>query len=167
MCPQKSTSGFNQRPAGSEPTVGDAGRSHCVFAAVDNRQSNHQSTVIEASSVLHDSSISILFDSGASNSFISPLVVERCGLMATSQGEKWQVELASGSKLVVEKFVQYCSLSIGALSTKVNLRILPLGSYDVVLGMDWLSAHRAIIDCHRKAVRCFDDSGKEVEIVGV
>lgn len=145
--------------------MGDAGRAHRVFAVVDNFQVEYQGTVIETSGVLHDTSISILFDFGASDSFISPLVVEQCRLVASRQGIKWQVKLASGSKVVVEKLVQGCSLDIGALTTKVDLQILSLGSYDVVLGMDWLSAHRAMIDCHHKAVWCIDDSKKEVEIM--
>ena len=80
-CPQgQSSSG--QRGALSEPTVGDVGRSHRVFAAVDNRQAEHQATVIEAAGIIQGSMVTVLFDSGATNSFISPFVVERCGLVA-------------------------------------------------------------------------------------
>lgn len=99
LCPQKNTSGFNQRPDRSKLTMGDVGRSHHVFATVDNRYVDHQNTVVETLGVLHNTSISILFDFNASNSFISPSVVERCRLVATIQGIKWQVELASRSLL--------------------------------------------------------------------
>lgn len=43
--------------------------------------------------------ISILFDSGVIDSFISPLVVEHCGLVAVRQGVSWEVELASGDSV--------------------------------------------------------------------
>ncbi|XP_059072251.1 uncharacterized protein LOC131043017 [Cryptomeria japonica] len=48
QCPQRIHQTGNQGPVASEPTVGDAGRTHRVFAAVDNRQAEHQGTVIEA-----------------------------------------------------------------------------------------------------------------------
>ena len=96
--------------ADSEPTVGDMGRSHRVFAAVDNRQADHQATVIESSGIIKGNNVSILFDSGATDSFISPLVVERCGLVATRQGVSWEVELASRAIVLVESEVRACQL---------------------------------------------------------
>ena len=39
-----------------------------------------------------------------------------------------------------------------------NLRALPFHEFDLILGMDWLSKHRAIVDCDKKTLRlkCFD-----------
>ena len=54
--------------------------------------------------------------------------------------------------MVVDSLVRSCVLSLGTFTTTVDLRILPLGSYDIVLGMDWLAAHQANINCHRKVV---------------
>ena len=65
-----------------EPTVGDRGKSHMVFAAVDNRQAEHQATIIEALGKIRGSDVTILFDTGATDSFISPSVVKHCGLVA-------------------------------------------------------------------------------------
>ena len=42
-----------------------------------------------------------------------------------------------------------------------------LGSYDIVLGIDWLGSHRAIIDCRKKTIQHKDDQGKDIEIVGI
>ena len=80
-CPQGQTSG-GQRGAFSKPTVGDVGRSHRVFAVVDNRQAEHQATVIEAVGIIQGSRVTVLFDSGATDSFVSPFFVERCKLVA-------------------------------------------------------------------------------------
>ena len=81
-CSIKPSTGPGKGAARSEPTVGDAGRNHRVFAAVDNRQAEHQGTVVEATGTLHGISTLVLFDSGASDSFISPSLVQRCGLVA-------------------------------------------------------------------------------------
>lgn len=98
-CLQRGSHYSGQRPAPSEPIVGDSGRSHRVFAAVDHRQAEHQGMVIETSGAIRGIDFSILFDSVSTDSFISPFVVERCGLVAVKQGIGWQVELASGAKM--------------------------------------------------------------------
>ena len=74
-CSMKPSSGHGRGTARSEPTVGDAGRNHRVFAVVDNRQAEHQGMVVEATGMLHGISTLALFDSSASDSFISPSLV--------------------------------------------------------------------------------------------
>jgi hypothetical protein len=41
------------------------------------------------------------------------------------------------------------------------------GAYDLIIGMDWLATHRALVDCFAKRVLCVDDEGRPVEIQGV
>ncbi|KAH9319720.1 hypothetical protein KI387_021489, partial [Taxus chinensis] len=102
MCPHKPNTMDAQRAARSEQTVGDVGRAHRVYAAVDNRQAEHQATVIETTGTIRGISVFVLFDSGASDSFISPSIVDQCGLVVARQPDSWQVELASGAKLAVD-----------------------------------------------------------------
>ena len=151
----------------SEPTIGDVGRNHRVFVVVDNCQAEHQGTIVEAIGTLHGISNSILFDSSAFNSFISPSLVQRCGLVAMHQVDRWQVELATGSKVAVDSLIRSCVLNLGTFTTIVDLCGLPLGSYDIVLGMDWLASHQENINFHHKVVQCVDDTGGQVELLGV
>ncbi len=67
--------------------------------------------------------------------------------MEARQEVNWEVELASGARVVVDSFVHGCSIQIGDMYTTLDLHIIPLGSYDVVLGMDWLCAHSAKVNC--------------------
>lgn len=85
---------------------------------------------------------SMLFDSGESDSFISSYLVERCGLAMTKQDDRWQVGLATGARAIEDSLVLRCPLVLGYFYTLVDLRIIPLGSYDMVLGMDWLGLHK-------------------------
>ena len=82
-CPQKEVLGPSRSEAMSKSIIGDACRSHQVFATIDNHQAKHQGTRVKATGTLYDISSSILFDLGASDSFISPSHVQRCGLVAT------------------------------------------------------------------------------------
>ena len=51
--------------------------------------------------------------------------------------------------------------------TQVDLNILPLGSYDLLIGMDWLEKHRVIINCYDKTFSCLDNEGNKVIIKGI
>lgn len=59
-----------------------------MFAVVDNCQAEHKGIVIETTREIGGISFSILFDSGASDSFISPSLVERCGLAVAKQVDR-------------------------------------------------------------------------------
>jgi hypothetical protein len=60
--------------------MGRASSSHQIYVAVNNRQAEHQSTVVESSSTLNHINFEILFDSGVKDSFISPSALEKSGL---------------------------------------------------------------------------------------
>lgn len=143
------------------------GRTHRVFAALDQWQADHQGMVVETTSTIRGIPISILYDSSATNSFISPFLVECCGLVAAKQDSSWQVELASGARVVTGSLVPRCELNLGKFTTSIDLRVISLGSYGVVLGMDWLEAHGASIDYRKKTIICKDDEGIECQIVGI
>ena len=72
--------------------MGDVGRSHRVFVAVDHLQVDHQGTMVETTGAIRGTSLSILFDLGATYSFIAPSVVGKCSLKAVKQDIGWQVE---------------------------------------------------------------------------
>jgi len=46
--------------------------------------------------------------------------------------------------------VRRCSISLNGLNTSVDLIIIPLEYYDILIGMDWLDKHHAVLDCHNK-----------------
>ena len=46
------------------------------------------------------------------------------------------------------------------MDTLFNLNILPLGSYDIFIGMDWLESHKDIIDCLHNFLDCMDEEVK-------
>lgn len=63
-------------------TVGDIGRSfHCINAALEDRQADHQSTIVEIEGIVSNHAISVLIDPGATLSYISPRTVELCQLV--------------------------------------------------------------------------------------
>ena len=67
----------------------------------------------------------------------------------------------------VNRVYKNCPLLVHDKEFSVDLIALPFHEFDLILGMDWLSKHRAIVDCDKKIVllKCFDLS--EVTIQGI
>ena len=47
------------------------------------------------------------------------------------------------------------------------MNIIPVGSYDVFIGIDWLDAHHLVLDCHEKSFTCLDDEGEQKIVKGI
>jgi hypothetical protein len=108
-----------------------------------------------------------LFDSGATDSFISPYALEKSGLAAYEHNEFKQVEMVSREIQVVGPSVDNCIVDLGVCTTRLKVYVTALRAYDLIIGMDWLAAHRAMVDCLAKRVLCVNDQGRPVEIQGV
>ena len=72
-----------------------------------------------------------------------------------------------GNSVRVNSIYKNCPIIIQVREFLANLITLPFREFDLILGMDWLSKHRAIVDCGQKTVvlRCFDQS--EVIVQGI
>ena len=56
---------------------------------------------------------------------------------------------------------------MNGISTNVELNILPLGSYDCLIGMDWFDQQHAILDCCNKEFTCLDEEGNRKTVQGI
>jgi hypothetical protein len=158
-------SGFVHRE-GKAP-MGRASGNHQIYTEVNNRQAEHQSTVVESSGTLNHINVNILFDSGATYSLISPSALEKSGLVAYEHDDFKQVEMASGEKQVVGPSIDNCIVDLGVCTTRLKVYVTALGAYDLIIGMHWLGAHRAMVYYFTKRVLCVDDEGRPVENQGV
>jgi hypothetical protein len=94
-------------------------------------------------------------------------VVESLHLIRRKHEKSWLVKLATGTKRKVTELVKSCPVDMNGLSTKVDLNILSLGSYDCLIGMEWLDQHHAILDCRNKEFTCFNEEGNQRSIQGI
>ena len=74
--------------------MGRASGSHQIYATINNRQVEHQSMVVESSGTLNHINVKILFDFGATDSFISPSALEKSGLASYEHDDFKQVDMA-------------------------------------------------------------------------
>ena len=119
-----------------EPIVEDIAGTPWIYAALDGRQENHQAIMVEIEGKILNVSISILIDPNACRSYVSPKIVDECKLGKLKHDKPWLVQLATVMKQKVSKIVKECEANLNGVPMKVNLNILPLGSYDILIGMD-------------------------------
>nr|GEY03792.1 putative reverse transcriptase domain-containing protein [Tanacetum cinerariifolium] len=108
----------------------------------------------------------VLFDSGADFSFIStsfaPLLNEKSSFVNPG----YLIEVADGKKVEVDTVIRNYKLELGTSLFTIDLIPLGHGSFDVIVGMDWLSEHKAKIVCHEKVVRIPLESGEILIVQG-
>ena len=59
-----------------------------------------------------------------------------------------------------------CELEISGTPLTVDLRIMDMSEFDVILGMDWLTAYRVVIDCERRRVTAYTQDGTRMVFQG-
>ena len=92
----------------------------------------------------------ILIEPGYTHNYITPRVVEICAFKKLKHRKTWLVQLATGTKRKVSEVVEKFPFVMDGLVTYADLNVLPLGSYDVLIGMDWLESDRVKLDCYNK-----------------
>jgi hypothetical protein len=76
-------------------------------------------------------------------------------------------KLATGTKRKINELVKDFPVSMNGVSTKEDLNIIPLGSYDFLIGMDWLDKHHVVLDCYNKDFTCLDEEGNSRMVQGI
>jgi predicted aspartyl protease len=98
--------------------MGDMGRNvPRIYAALENKQEEYQSHMIEVEGMINNQTIAILIDSGASHSYIDPKMVESLQFPRTKHGKSWLVSLATGAKRKVNAMVNSCLMDMNGLNT--------------------------------------------------
>jgi hypothetical protein len=114
--------------------------------------------------LISDTFAVVLFDSGASHSFISatyvgkhnlPLALLKCQMIVSSLG----------GDMPVRQLCPKVNLEIRGVDFIANLIVLESKGIDIILGMDWLGKHKVLIDCAKKFVKLTTPERKEMEFV--
>ena len=108
----------------------------------------------------------MLFDSGASHSFIVASVVIELDLEIEALEEPLYVSSPLGIKARIGMKCRGCELEISGILLTVDLRVMDISEFDVILGMDWLTAYRVVIDCERKRVIAYTQDNTRVVFQG-
>jgi hypothetical protein len=113
---------------------------------------------------INDTSMVVMFDSGASHSFISTAYVEKHNLPIALLRCRMIVS-SPGGDMPARQLCLKVNLKKRQVDFVANLIVLELKGIDVIPGMDWLSKDKVLIDCAKKSVKLTTPDGKELEFV--
>ncbi|GJR67995.1 putative reverse transcriptase domain-containing protein [Tanacetum coccineum] len=120
------------------------------LGAVDAQQ---DPKVVTGTFLLNNRYATALFDSGADKSFVSTNFSTLIDIEPVELDTSYEVELADGKVVSTNNVLIGCTLNLLNRSFPIDLMVIELGSFDIIIGMDWLSRYDAAILCGEKKVR--------------
>jgi len=100
--------------------------------------------------VIAGKSACVLYDSGVTHSFVFETCVQRLGMPVCELQCDLVVSTPVSGLVKTSSLYARCPMEVEGRRYKVNMICLPLQELEVILGMDWLSTNRILIDCREK-----------------
>ena len=94
----------------------------------------------------------VLFDTGATHSFISRSFAQSTELIKSAESTFSSVESSMGDGSLIFFVCKRVGITLGNLCFEADLLVLDMVGYDVILGMDWLIKYHAIVNCYGKSI---------------
>jgi len=157
-CPEKKNLGVKKPAASLAERARAAGR---VFA-LTSTEATKSGNIILKPCLLLGQLVLVLFDYGATHSFIANVCVGRLNLVKCDLGCELLVSTPFSGQVANSSVCVGCSMEVAGHRFKVNLVCLPLEGLDVIFGMDWLSNNHIIIYCGRCSLVFPEHGGLEL-----
>ncbi|GKD26362.1 putative reverse transcriptase domain-containing protein, partial [Tanacetum coccineum] len=132
---------------------GGNGNAPTKVYVVGNVGTNPDSNVVTDTFLLNNRYASILFDTGVDRSFVSTTFSFLIDITPTTLDFYYDVELADGKIIEINTIIRGCTLNFLDHPFNINSMPIELGSFDIIVGMDWLAKYHVVIDCAEKIVR--------------
>nr|GFD24193.1 reverse transcriptase domain-containing protein [Tanacetum cinerariifolium] len=144
-CPKLKNQNCGNKAANSDARR----RAYALGGGVDNPDYN----VVTGTFLLNNHYAYILFDSGTDRSFVSNTFSALIDITPTELDVSYTVELADARIVESDTIIRGCTLHL--LDHPFNIDLIPveLGSFNVIIGMDWLLKYHVVIVCDEKIVR--------------
>ncbi|GJY14439.1 putative reverse transcriptase domain-containing protein [Tanacetum coccineum] len=117
-----------------------------------DRNAHQDPNVVTGMFLLNQHLARVLFDSGADKSFISISLASMLNIPPITIDTFYDIEMADGNLVSTNTIIQGCTLTLLNQPFEIDLMSIKLGSFNVVIGMDWLSKYLARIICDEKVV---------------
>ena len=164
---KKRNIGRSCRGRGSAPGIQTEARTQARVYAVTQQDADSAPDVVTGIISILDHDAYTLVDLGATHSFASKPFLDRFQIKTHPLEGRMRVSLPVGDPLFSDRVVRDCRILIGGQEFPADLVALDMRDFDVVLGMDWLSRHRATLDCYKNEVKFHWPGKLEVKFKGI
>ena len=89
------------------------------------------------------------------------------GLEVETLEESLHVSSPLGIRLRIDQICRDCELEISGILLMVDLQVMDISKFDVILGMDWLTAHQVVIDCDSRRIIAYTQDGIVLRFRGI
>ena len=123
--------------------------------------------VIAGNFTLYNNEMHALVDPGSTHSYIC--IEQMSDKLPSIEPLAYDMLVTSplGHSVKVNRVYKNCPLMVHDREFSVDLIALPFHGFDLILGMDWLSKHRAIVDCDKKTILLKCSNLLEVTVHGI
>ncbi|GJU88545.1 putative reverse transcriptase domain-containing protein [Tanacetum coccineum] len=139
--------------------------SHGRAYLLRDKNAHQDSNVVTGTFLLNQHLARVLFDSGADKSFVSISLASMLTIPPITLDTTYDIEMADGNLVGTNTVIQGCTLILLNQPFEIDLMPIKLGSFEIVIGKDWLSKYHARIICDEKVVHIPID-GKTLIIRG-
>ncbi|GJS75326.1 putative reverse transcriptase domain-containing protein [Tanacetum coccineum] len=146
---QGNPKGNNQASTNTQGGRRAPGRVYSLCAKATVKDNN----VVNGTFLINNVYASVLFDTGADRSFVSYAFSKYIDIPPTTLDTNYNVELADGKSLTTNTILKGCTLNLQNHLFEIDLLPIELGSFNVIVGMDWMAEHRAEVVCYEKYIR--------------
>ncbi|GJX88193.1 putative reverse transcriptase domain-containing protein [Tanacetum coccineum] len=108
--------------------------------------------VVTGTFLFNDRYAFVLFDSGSDRSFVNTRFSSLLDIKPIKIEHSYEVELADGRIVSTNTVLKGCTLSLVNHVFEIDLMSISLGTFDIIIGMDWLVKHDVVIVCSEKVV---------------
>nr|GEW67498.1 putative reverse transcriptase domain-containing protein [Tanacetum cinerariifolium] len=116
------------------------------------KNAHQDSNVVTDMFLLNHRPARTLFDSGADRSFVSISFDSMLNIPSITLDTTYNIKMADGNLIRTNTVIQGCTLTLLNKPFEIDLMPIKLGSFDVIIGMDWLSKYHAKVICDEKVV---------------
>ncbi|GJV16893.1 putative reverse transcriptase domain-containing protein [Tanacetum coccineum] len=117
-----------------------------------DKNAHQDQNVVTGMFLLNQRLVKVLFDYGADRSFTSISLASKLNIPSITLDTFYDIEMADGNLVSTNTVIKGCTLTLLNQPFEIDLMPIKLGSFDVVIDMDWLSKYHAKILCDEKVV---------------
>ncbi|XP_074318774.1 uncharacterized protein LOC141655603 [Silene latifolia] len=134
---------------------------------MNTQETEHSNDVVTGNILFNSTPVSVLFDTGASHSFISHSLSNKLKLVPSNPDIGLLIGLPTGETIPCSVVYKDCTITIEENPFLVDLVQLDLHDFDIILEMDWLIANHVLIDCHKRIVTISKPTRDKINFQGV
>ena len=120
---------------------------------VNANEARNDPNVVAGTFLLNGHYATVLFDSGADYSFVSHSFVPLIDVHPCALNYVLDIEMVNGALTRLSQVLRDCILTLNDVEFYINLMPFDIGSFDIIVGMDWMTAVNAVIDYGERVVK--------------